>query len=50
MASSSPPQLPRRTEVPEVVVARLPQYVRILSRLLEDKVDVVSSQQLGEKL
>ena len=50
MATSRPPQQPRRTEVPEVVVARLPQYVRILSRLLEDKVDVVSSQQLGEKL
>ncbi len=50
MAFSPPPQLPRRTEVPEVVVARLPQYVRILSRLLEDQVDVVSSQQLGEKL
>ena len=50
MASSPPTQLPRRTEVPEVVVARLPQYVRILSRLLEDNVDVVSSQQLGEKL
>ena len=50
MASSPPTQLPHRPEVPEVVVARLPQYVRILSRLLEDKVDVVSSQQLGEKL
>ena len=50
MATSRPPQQPRRTEVPEVVVARLPQYVRILSRLLEDKVDLVSSQQLGEKL
>ena len=50
MASSPPSQLPRRTEVPEVVVARLPQYVRILSRLLEDGVDVVSSQQLGERL
>ncbi len=50
MPSSPPPELPRRTEVPEVVVARLPQYVRILSRLLEDQVDVVSSQQLGEKL
>ena len=50
MASSPSPQLPRRTEVPEVVVARLPQYVRILSRLLEDGVDVVSSHQLGERL
>ena len=50
MASNPPPQLPRRTEVPEVVVARLPQYVRILSRLLEDGMDVVNSHQLGEKL
>ena len=50
MASSPPTQPPHRPEVPEVVIARLPQYVRILSRLLEDHVDVVSSQQLGEKL
>jgi len=50
MAFSPSPQQPRRNEVPEVVVARLPQYVRILSRLLEDGVDVVSSQQLGERL
>ena len=50
MAPRTPPNLPRRTEVPEVVVARLPQYVRILSRLLEDGVDVVNSQQLGDKL
>ena len=39
-----------RSEVPEVVVARLPQYVRILSLLLEEATEVVSSQQLGEKL
>ena len=39
-----------RNEVPEVVVARLPQYVRILTLLLEDGAEVVSSQQLGEKL
>ena len=38
------------TEVPEVVVARLPQYVRILSQLLAEGAEVVSSQQLGEKL
>ncbi|PKB82481.1 MAG: redox-sensing transcriptional repressor Rex [SAR202 cluster bacterium Io17-Chloro-G9] len=50
MASSPSSQLPRRAEVPEVVIARLPQYVRILSRLLEDGVEVVSSQQLGERL
>ena len=37
-------------EVPEVVVSRLPQYLRILNRLMEDGTMVVSSQQLGEKL
>ena len=39
-----------RSEVPEVVINRLPQYVRILNRLLDDGIQVVSSQQLGEKL
>ena len=38
------------TYVPEVVVTRLPQYVRILTLLLEEGMEVVSSQQLGEKL
>ena len=38
------------TDVPEVVVTRLPQYVRILTLLLEEGTEVVSSQQLGEKL
>lgn len=39
-----------RSEVPEVVVSRLPQYLRILNRLMEDGATVVSSQQLGERL
>lgn len=39
-----------RSEVPEVVVTRLPQYVRILTLLSEEGAEVVSSQQLGEKL
>ena len=39
-----------RSEVPEVVISRLPQYVRILNRLLDNGIQVVSSQQLGEKL
>ena len=39
-----------RDEVPEVVVSRLPQYLRVLSRLIEDGTLVVSSQQLGERL
>ena len=39
-----------RNEVPEVVVGRLPQYVRTLSQLLAEGVQVANSQQLGEKL
>ena len=35
------------TAVPEVVVQRLPIYVRILSQLLDSKVEVISSHQLG---
>ena len=36
--------------VPEVVVMRLPQYLRVLSELEGEGVVVVSSQQLGERL
>lgn len=37
-------------QVPEVVVLRLPLYVRALSQLADDNVAVVSSQQLGGRL
>ena len=37
-------------EVPEVVIDRLPQYVRTLTYLLDDGVEVTNSQQLGEQL
>ena len=37
-------------EVPEVVVVRLPLYVRALTHLLSEGTDVVSSQQLGRRL
>lgn len=37
-------------EVPEVVVLRLPLYVRALSALLAEGSDVVSSQELGTRL
>ena len=37
-------------EVPEVVIDRLPQYVRTLSQLLESGVEVTNSQQLGAQL
>jgi NADH/NAD ratio-sensing transcriptional regulator Rex len=46
MAPNSESRL-TRSEVPEVVISRLPQYVRILNRLLDDGIQVVSSQQLG---
>ena len=37
-------------EVPEVVVLRLPQYVRSLTQLLDQGTTVVSSHHLGEQL
>lgn len=39
-----------QADVPEVVVERLPQYLRALSHLEEAGLDVISSQQLGELL
>ncbi len=49
--AETPPERPQqRTDVPEVVVARLPQYVRVLNMLLSDGVQVANSQMLGEKL
>ena len=38
------------SEVPEVVVLRLPLYVRALLQLSSEDVSVVSSQQLGDRL
>jgi redox-sensing transcriptional repressor len=37
-------------EVPDVVSMRLPQYLRTLTRLSQQEVQVVSSQQLGQLL
>ena len=49
--AETPSERPQqRTDVPEVVVARLPQYVRVLNMLLSDGVQVANSQMLGEKL
>ena len=39
-----------RPEVPDVVVGRLPQYVRTLSQLMAEGVHIANSQQLGDKL
>ena len=38
------------TDVPEVVVLRLPIYVRVLNQLIDQGTDVISSHQLGELL
>ena len=38
------------SEVPEVVVLRLPLYARVLNQLIEEGTEVVSSQQLGDLL
>ncbi|MDP6348063.1 MAG: winged-helix domain-containing protein, partial [Dehalococcoidia bacterium] len=35
--------------VPEVVVMRLPLYLRALN-LIEDRVDIINSQELGDTL
>lgn len=50
MANSSPTYSDDQSAVPEVVVARLPQYVRILKELLSAGVQVANSQQLGDHL
>ena len=50
MASSFERDINGRTEVPDVVVSRLPQYVRTLSQMLAEGVQIANSQQLGEKL
>ncbi len=38
------------SQVPEVVVLRLPLYIRALTQLQREGVEVVSSQQIGERL
>jgi len=38
------------TEIPEVVISRLPVYYRLLSRMQGEGLTVVSSQELGEAL
>ena len=37
-------------DAPEVVIERLPQYLRALSQLIGEGAEVISSQQLGERL
>ena len=39
-----------QTGVPEVVVERLPQYLRALAHLKDSGIEVISSQQLGDLL
>ena len=37
-------------QIPEVVIFRLPLYLRILTLLAAENVEVASSQELGERL
>lgn len=41
---------PGGTNIPEVVILRLPLYVRVLSQLKDGGMDIVSSRDLGERL
>jgi redox-sensing transcriptional repressor len=50
MAGARPTQSEHPPEVPEVVIARLPQYVRVLNNLLAEGIQVANSQQLADKL
>jgi redox-sensing transcriptional repressor len=50
MAELLPYNVNGRAEVPEVVVERLPQYVRVLNQLLAEGVEVANSQQIGKQL
>ena len=46
--STTPESLP--ANIPEVVILRLPVYVRVLSQLINEEIEVVSSRELGERL
>ena len=48
--SPEPGSAPPAGEVPEVVIDRLPQYVRTLTQMLEAGVEVTNSQRLGAQL
>ena len=50
MRSMAIKRLNKYTEVPEVVILRLPLYVRVLTKLDEDRETVISSYQLGQLL
>ena len=39
-------QFANGTEVPEIVIARLPQYLRVLHSISDAGIDVISSLQL----
>jgi len=39
-----------QSQIPDVVIYRLPFYTRVLTILVEENIEVVSSQELGERL
>jgi len=48
--ATRPQRQDKEQEVPEVVIQRLPLYVRVLNQLLQEHTEVVSSQELGDRL
>ena len=49
MINAADTEPPKPTPVPDVVIMRLPQYIRSLNQLHQAGVEVVSSQQLAHK-
>jgi redox-sensing transcriptional repressor len=39
-----------KTEIPDIVIGRLPLYLRALQRMVQEGRQVTSSQELGERL
>ena len=50
MVTERSPRAEGTADIPEVVIMRLPQYVRVLTRLSQQGIEVVSSQQLGRQI
>ena len=50
MAPQDTNQFANGTEVPEIVIARLPQYLRVLNSMADAGIDVISSLQLGVQM
>jgi redox-sensing transcriptional repressor len=50
VGSTRPVTMEELNAIPEVVVLRLPLYIRVLKQLLKEQVGTISSEKLGERL